>query len=213
MLYFAFFYIRSVQISIFVFCQAEIRARRAKIGQKLTKTGDPSFWGCSGVSRSTIGVPHQYFLHLGSMTHLQSGSVDCNKHCNKFYYRKLLHSLEQSLHRMVSDIWPCFPENMLVWPRGAKRWWFGNISDSLMPISQCNKFVINLLQIYYTFITSNRSLQSWFCWSDYLQNKSKHHWGTFCASRMAFGEIGILILADSARRTGPHPLKGFVHSK
>ena len=69
----------------------------------------------------TIGVPYRYFLHLESMRHLQSGSADYNKPCNKFYYRKLLHSLERPLHRMVNAIGPCFVENMIVWPRGAKR--------------------------------------------------------------------------------------------
>ena len=71
----------------------------------------------SGQSTESV---NPYFLHLGSIRHLQSGAAGCNKPCNKFYYRKLLHSLERPLHRMVNAIGPCFVENMIVWPRGAK---------------------------------------------------------------------------------------------
>ena len=168
MLYFAYFGIQSDQISIFVFCQTKIRVSEGQNRSKRTKTGDPSFWWCSGMFRSSVGAPYRYFLHLGSIRHLQSGAAGCNKPCNKFYYRKLLHRPQRSLQPMADAIGPCFVENIICWPRGAKGWWFENILDSLMPISQCNKLVINLLQNYYKIITSNRSLQSWFCSSDCL---------------------------------------------
>ena len=71
----------------------------------------------SGQSTESV---NPYFLHPGSIRHLQSGAAGCNKPCNKFYYRKLLHRPQRSLQPMADAIGPCFVENIIGWPRGAK---------------------------------------------------------------------------------------------